>query len=165
LTVTQSYLEQLYSLSQETNGEWIVSVTYLGLAIGGGSGLPKTAAAWFAARTISNMDVVDKNIVDYALLRLRAKLGYTTIAFQLLPASFSFRELQQVYEAVLDRELDKRNFRRRIHAAGILEATGDTRREGSHRPAGLYRFRAAHDAETYLTPAWSTIAEEETTGT
>ena len=51
---------------------------------------------------------------------------------------------------MLDREVDKRNFRRRIHAAGVLEGTGDTRREGSHRPARLYRFRALHDAETYL---------------
>ena len=165
LGVPQSYLEQLYSLSQATNGNWIVSVAYLGLAVGDAVNLPQTAAAWFPVRTISNMDLVDKNIVEYALLRLRAKLGYTTIAFHLLPPSFSLSELQQVYEAVLDRELDKRNFRRRIHAAGILEATGDTRRDGSHRPAHLYRFRAAHDAETYLTPAWSTTSERETTET
>jgi 8-oxo-dGTP diphosphatase len=165
LGVPQSYLEQLYSLSQATNGVWTVSVAYLGLAIGGATGLPPMAANWFPVRTISNMDLVDKNIVDYALLRLRAKLGYTTIAFHLLPPSFSLSELQQVYEAVLDRALDKRNFRRRIHAAGVLEATGDTRRDGSHRPAHLYRFRAAHDAETFLTPAWSTNAERKSTDT
>jgi len=69
--------------------------------------------------------------------------------------------LQNVYEAVLDREVDKRNFRRMIHTAGVLEGTGETRREGSHRPARLYRFRATHDAETYLTPAWATITERE----
>jgi len=165
LGIPQSYLEQLYSLSQVTSGEWTVSVTYLGLAIGGANALPQTAATWFVAATTSRANPVDQNIIEYALLRLRAKLGYTTIAFHLLPPSFSLSELQHVYEAVLDRELDKRNFRRRIHAAGILEATGDSRREGSHRPAGLYRFRAAHDAETYLTPAWSTSPKQGTTDT
>jgi 8-oxo-dGTP diphosphatase len=100
------------------------------------------------------MSQIDRNIVDYALLRLRAKLGYTTIAFHMLPAEFSLSELQAVYESVLGRALDKRNFRRRINAAGFLEPTGATRREGSHRPARLFRFRAAHDAETYLTPMW-----------
>jgi 8-oxo-dGTP diphosphatase len=107
------------------------------------------------------MNQVDQMIIDYALFRLRAKLGYTTIAFHLLSPSFSLSELQTVYEAVLDRRVDKRNFRRRIHAAGVLEATGETRREGSHRPARLYRFRAVHDAESYLTPAWATTADPE----
>lgn len=161
LGIPERYLEQLYSLSQTTDGEWTISVTYLGLALGDNSGLPRMAAAWFEAGTIPRSRAVDQNIVEYGLLRLRAKLGYTTLAFHLLPPSFSLSELQQVYEAVLDRELDKRNFRRRIHAAGILEATGETRREGSHRPARLYRFRAVHDAETYLTPAWSTNSERE----
>jgi 8-oxo-dGTP diphosphatase len=103
----------------------------------------------------------DARIVDYALVRLRAKLGYTTIAFHLLPESFSLSELQQVYEIVLGRELDKRNFRRRIQSAEILDATRETRREGSHRPARLYRFRAAHDADTYLTPVWATAPDGE----
>ena len=161
LGIPERYLEQLYSLSQSTNGEWTVSVTYLGLALGVATELPREGAGWFDAGAIPESNSVDLNIIDYGLLRLRAKLGYTTIAFHLLPPSFSLSELQQVYEAVLNRELDKRNFRRRIHAAGILEATGDTRRDGSHRPAHLYRFRAAHDAETYLTPDWSTNSERQ----
>ena len=165
LGIPERYLEQLYSLSQSTNGDWTVSVTYLGLAIGGATMLPREGAAWFDAGAIPELNVVDLNIVEYGLLRLRAKLGYTTIAFHLLPPSFSLSELQHVYEAVLNRELDKRNFRRRIHAAGILEATDDTRRDGSHRPARLYRFRAVHDAETYLTPDWSTNTERELTDT
>lgn len=159
--IEKRYLEQLYSLSQGRGGGWTVSVTYLGLAIAGLGGPPTTSTAWFESGSLPRIDPVDHLIVEYALLRLRAKLGYTTIAFHLLPPSFTLSELQHVYEAVLDRELDKRNFRRRIHAAGILEATGDTRRDGSHRPAHLYRFRAAHDAETYLTPAWATTAERE----
>jgi 8-oxo-dGTP diphosphatase len=98
-------------------------------------------------------------IVDYALVRLRAKLGYTAIAFHLLPPSFTLSEVQTVYEAVLGREVDKRNFRRRIHAAGLLEGTGESRREGSHRPARLYRLRTIDHAETYLTPTWAAQPE------
>ena len=165
LGIPERYLEQLYSLSQATNGEWTISVTYLGLAIGGATKLPRHGAAWFDADAIPQSNPADQNITEYGVLRLRAKLGYTTIAFHLLPASFSLSELQHVYEAVLNRQLDKRNFRRRIHAAGILEATGDTRRDGSHRPARLFRFRAVHDAETYLTPHWSTNTERELTDT
>ena len=165
LGIEERYLEQLYSLSQGLESGWTVSVTYLGLALAGIGGPPPISAAWFNAGTLPRMDPVDLRIVEYALLRLRAKLGYTTIAFHLLQPSFTLSELQHVYEAVLDRTLDKRNFRRRIQAAEILEPTGDTRRDGSHRPARLYRFRAAHDAETYLTPAWATTAEREAIGT
>ena len=159
--IAERYLEQLYSISHRSEGVWTVTITYLALALASAGGPPLNPAAWFDATKVPEVNQVDRMIVDYALFRLRAKLGYTTIAFHLLPPSFSLSELQNVYEAVLDREVDKRNFRRRIHAAGVLEGTGETRREGSHRPARLYRFRAAHDAETYLTPAWATITERE----
>jgi len=152
--IAARYLEQLCSITHSSEGHWTVTVAYLALALAGDSGPPPNTAAWSDAGNLREMDPVDRKIVDYALLRLRAKLGYTTIAFHLLPLSFSLSELQTVYEAVLDHEVDKRNFRRRIYAAGVLEGTGLTRREGSHRPARLYRFRAGHDAETYLTPGW-----------
>jgi 8-oxo-dGTP diphosphatase len=159
--IAERYLEQLYSISHRSEGVWTVTVTYLALALASAGGPPPNSAMWFDAGRLPELNHVDKMIADYALFRLRAKLGYTTIAFHLLPPSFSLSELQNIYEAVLDREVDKRNFRRRIHAAGVLEGTGDTRREGSHRPARLYRFRAVHDAETYLTPAWATGADRE----
>jgi 8-oxo-dGTP diphosphatase len=159
--IAERYQEQLYSISHRAEGDWTVSVTYLALALAGASGPPLKTATWFDAGDLPEMNPVDQKIVDYALLRLRAKLGYTTIAFHLLPPSFSLSELQIVYEAVLGHKVDKRNFRRRIHAAGVLEGTGETRREGSHRPARLYGFRAGHDAEAYLTPAWAIAAEEE----
>jgi 8-oxo-dGTP diphosphatase len=94
-------------------------------------------------------------VVEYALVRLRAKLGYTNIAFHLLPELFTLSELQETYETILGRVLDKRNFRRRMIASGIVEQTEDKRREGSHRPATLYRFRPLDDRETYLTPPWA----------
>jgi 8-oxo-dGTP diphosphatase len=159
--IAERYLEQLYSISHRSGDDWTVTITYLALALASAGGPPSSLAAWFDVGSLPELNRVNRMIVDYALFRLRAKLGYTTIAFHLLPPSFSLTELQTVYEAVLNREVDKRNFRRRIHAAGVLEGTGDTRREGSHRPARLYRFRAVHDAETYLTPAWAIGTERE----
>lgn len=160
--VEERYLEQLYSVAERADGDWTVTVAYLCLALTNGAGRPPPHFTWFDATNLPPMNPLDRKIVDYAVLRLRAKLGYTTIAFHLLPIEFSLSELQRVYEAVLGRQLDKRNFRRRIQAEDILEATGATRREGSHRPARLFRFRAAHDAEAYLTPAWAVSTPTET---
>lgn len=149
------YFEQLYSLAIEDATVPSVLISYLGIAEAGTSSLSVPGAAWQRALAMPDVSQTDARIVEYALVRLRAKLGYTTIAFHLLPLTFSLSDLQQVYEIVLGRELDKRNFRRRIQTAEILDATRETRREGSHRPARLYRFRAAHDADTYLTPVWA----------
>lgn len=78
-------------------------------------------------------------ILDYSLRRLRNKLEYTTVGFQLLPARFSLTELQEVYEAILDKKLDKRNFRRKLALLRILRPTREFRR-GGRRPARLYEF-------------------------
>ena len=72
--------------------------------------------------------------------RLRSKLEYTNVAYSLLPRQFTLSELQQVYEAILDREMDKRNFRRRMLSLGIIKPAGGRRMEGAHRPAQLYTF-------------------------
>jgi 8-oxo-dGTP diphosphatase len=161
--VAERYLEQLYSVAESEDPGWTVTVAYLCLALTNGDGRRSCRFSWFDVADLPPMGHLDRKIVDYALLRLRAKLGYTTIAFHLLPVEFSLSELQGVYEAVLGRLIDKRNFRRRIQAGDILEETGATRRDGSHRPARLFRFRAAHDADTYLTPAWAASTGTETT--
>jgi 8-oxo-dGTP diphosphatase len=80
-----------------------------------------------------------RRILDYALERLRNKLEYTTVGFQLLPEKFTLRELQNVYEVILGRRLDKRNFRRKIALLGILKPLREWRRTG-RKPAQLYRF-------------------------
>jgi 8-oxo-dGTP diphosphatase len=73
--------------------------------------------------------------------RLRGKLEYTDIGYQLLAPEFTLSELQVVYEAILSpRTLDKRNFRKKVLSTGILEPTAHTRKSGQHRPAALYRF-------------------------
>ncbi len=79
-------------------------------------------------------------ILGMAVKRIRGKLDYAPIGFQLLPARFTLRDLQDVHEAVLGRQLNKDSFRRRMLASGQLEATGDRERSVGHRPAELYRF-------------------------
>ena len=74
--------------------------------------------------------------------RLRNKLEYTTVGFQLLPPKFSLTELQEVYEAILDKKLDKRNFRRKLALLKVLRPTREYRR-GGRRPARLFEFVAA----------------------
>jgi 8-oxo-dGTP diphosphatase len=85
-------------------------------------------------------------ILTYALTRLRYKLEYTAVGFELLPEEFTLSELQSAYEIVLGEELDKRNFRRKILSAGVIESSGRTR-SGEGRPAQLYRYRADAVAE------------------
>jgi 8-oxo-dGTP diphosphatase len=86
-------------------------------------------------------------ILDYALTRLRYKLEYTSVGFQLLPDEFTLSELQHAYEIILGEGLDKRNFRRKILSSGILETTGRKKKEGEGRPAMLYRYREDAIAE------------------
>ncbi len=80
-------------------------------------------------------------ILGMAVKRLRGKLDYTPVGYQLLPERFTLRELQTVHETVLGRPLNKDSFRRRMLASGDLEATGTKQRHVGHRPAELYRFR------------------------
>jgi 8-oxo-dGTP diphosphatase len=80
------------------------------------------------------------DILGMAVKRLRGKLNYTPIGFQLLPPTFTLLELQGVHETVLGRPLNKDSFRRRMLASGLLEATGEAQRDVDHRPAELYRF-------------------------
>ncbi len=154
----EQYAEQLYTLSLQEPTGWVLLISYLGLITDSPGGASTRSDLWYQVDDLPTVLPIDQMVIDYALLRLRAKLGYTTIGFHLLRPTFTLSELQSTYEAILGRPLDKRNFRRRVVAAGFLEATGEQHREGSHRPALLYRFRAAHDRETYLTPAWSNDA-------
>jgi 8-oxo-dGTP diphosphatase len=79
-------------------------------------------------------------IVGMAVKRLRGKLDYTPIGFQLLPQEFTLFDLQRVHETVLGRQVNKDSFRRKMLASGDLEATGKAQRDVDHRPAELYRF-------------------------
>jgi 8-oxo-dGTP diphosphatase len=79
-------------------------------------------------------------IIAMAVKRLRGKIDYTSVAFQLLPKAFTLLQLQGIHEAVLGRKLNKDSFRRRMLATGLLKATGDMQEGVGHRPAAMYRF-------------------------
>ena len=145
--VSDIYLEQLYSFGdpdRDPRGR-VITVAYFALISADrklNAGSDAIEAAWFPANHLPPLAFDHASIVDYALERLRNKLEYTTVGFQLLPEKFTLTELQEVYEAILEKNLDKRNFRRKMSVLKILKPLREFRR-GGQRPARLYRFVAA----------------------
>ena len=150
--VRDVYLEQLYTFGdpkRDPRGR-VITVAYFALipaplAVQAGSDAAE--ARWWSMYHLPTLAFDHAKILDYALTRLRYKLEYTAVGFQLLPPTFTLTELQQAYEIILGVELDKRNFRRKILEAEIIEKTGEYR-TGEGRPAMLYRFRPNAVAET-----------------
>ncbi|MEK7866803.1 MAG: NUDIX domain-containing protein [Planctomycetota bacterium] len=145
--VGEVYLEQLYTFGdpgRDPRGR-VVTVAYFALlpaASPAVAGSDAREAAWQPMGALPPLAFDHGRILAYALERLRNKLEYTTAGFQLLPESFTLTELQRVYEAVLGRKLEKRNFRRKMGVLRILQPLREFRREGLPRPARLYRFSA-----------------------
>jgi 8-oxo-dGTP diphosphatase len=145
--VKDVYLEQLYTFSsphRDPHGH-VVSVAYFALVNGAQLNLriPGTCAniGWFPIAKPPPLAYDHADMLEYALQRLRWKLEYTNIVYSLLPRDFTLTELQRVYEIILDRPLDKRNFRKKMLSLGLLQATPRVEKAGAHRPARLYRFR------------------------
>jgi 8-oxo-dGTP diphosphatase len=150
------YVEQLYTLSTERTSGREVAVSYIALFRDGqATARADSRMHWSRAADLQISDEVHRKVFDYALVRLKAKMGYTNIAFHLLPPRFTLSELQLTYEHVLGHPVDKRNFRRRMTAARTLVKTQQMRRDGSHRPAALYEFATQDDPAAYLTPSWA----------
>jgi len=82
-------------------------------------------------------------ILGLAVQRIRGKLAYTDIGFELLPPAFTLRQLRLVHEAILGQPLNKDSFRRKLLASGDLEPTGERQADVGHRPAALFRFTRA----------------------
>ena len=145
--VSDVYLEQLYSFGdpkRDPRGR-VLSISYFALLSSERelrSGTDAADARWFPAYDAPRLAFDHRKILDYALVRLRYKLEWTTVGFELLPKKFTLTELQRVFEAVLGRQLDKRNFRRKILKLEILRALDERRRAGVQRPARLYMFSA-----------------------
>ncbi len=97
-------------------------------------------AAWFQVHDVPTLAFDHAEILDLALERLRGKLGYQPVGFELLPQKFTLSQLQHLYEVVLERELDKRNFRKKVLATGLLVETKEVQQDVAHRAARLYRF-------------------------
>jgi 8-oxo-dGTP diphosphatase len=146
--VADVYLEQLYTFGNPDRdpAARVVSVAYVALIPHAGRFSatrhdPKyRQVAWWPIRRLPPLAYDHADVVRTAVARLRAKLQYTNLVYTLLPPTFTLSELQAVYEAILGRRLDRRNFRKKILSTGLLAALGRVRR-GAHRPAALYRFR------------------------
>ncbi|RWZ64692.1 NUDIX hydrolase [Labedella populi] len=150
------YLEQLYAFGDvdRSPGDRVVSVVYWALvdSTEARRALIGQNVRWFPADRLPRLAFDHNAIVDYALERLRTKVEYSDIARALLGETFTLTELRTVHEAILQRRLDPANFRRQIDSHGQIEATGETRRTGAHRPARLYRYSSS-------TPSSSPIKE------
>jgi len=144
--VTGVFTEQLFTFDapkRDPRGR-VVSVTYYALVPSAElrlePGIASQAPALHAVDDSGKLAFDHSSIVDYAAERLRSKLAYTNAAYSLLPERFTFSQLQQLYEVVLDRSLDKRNFRKKYLSLGLIEPTKEQLSGGRHRPAQLYRF-------------------------
>jgi 8-oxo-dGTP diphosphatase len=143
--VDRVYLEQLYTFGEprrDPRGR-VITVAYYALAPENQAlhaGTDASEAAWFPVSKLPALAFDHAKIVEYAQQRIRGKLDYTSVGFELLGENFTLSELQRVHEAILDQELDKRNFRRKVLQKGLVQALKQWRSDG-RKPAQLFRFR------------------------
>lgn len=160
--VSKIYLEQLAAFGKPGRDPRarVITVAYYALASfeqlykseeltpteGEGDG---TLTQWFDVAELPDLAFDHRDILDRSLSRLKEQLETSTVAFQLVPEKFTLTELQRVYELILNKTLDKRNFRKKMLASGIVQELGETKMEGFHRPAQLYSFK--RESESNLT--------------
>jgi len=144
--VTNLFLEQLFTFGEvgrDPRGR-VVSVAYYALVKRGDysvhAATDARAAAWFSLDNVPELAFDHGRILAAAHERLKGKVQYQPIGFELLPSKFTLRQLQSMYEQVLGRPLDKRNFRKKILGMGILQILDETESAVAHRAAQLYRF-------------------------
>ncbi len=146
--LTNVYLEQLYTFGSVARDprERVVSVAYYALVKL--SEHPATGASdasdarWHSLSEMPPLAFDHSEILQVALTRLRGKVRYEPIGFELLPEKFTLSQLQHLYECILETPLDKRNFRKRIQGMKLLVPLKEKARLGAHRPAQLFRFNA-----------------------
>ncbi len=145
--VENVYLEQLYTFGdpkRDPRGR-VISVAYFALVDAERQRIVAASdaadAAWKTVFDPPPLAFDHGKILDYAVRRLRQKLEWTTVGYELLPKRFTLSQLQRVYEIILQRPIDKRNFRKKVIAEGQLRELDETRTDGAHRPAKLYSFK------------------------
>ena len=145
--VDDIYLEQLYTfgdLDRDPRAR-VITIAYYALVSSERFTLRPSEAVsdvkWHSVYKLPDLAFDHGRIIDYALQRLRNKLGYTTVGSQLLPEKFSLPELCRIYEVILNKQIDKRNFRKKISFLDILDETDETTQKYSKKPAKLYRFK------------------------
>lgn len=140
------FLEQLYSFSalDRDPRERVVTVAYYALVKLSDhkvrAATDAADAAWFAISDLPDLAFDHAEIFDVALQRLRNKVRYQPIGFELLPKKFTLTQLQRMYEVILERALDKRNFRKKILGMDLLVELDEVQKDVAHRAARLYKF-------------------------
>jgi 8-oxo-dGTP diphosphatase len=142
-----AHLEQLYTfgdVNRHPLGRVITVAYYSLIRIKNYELQPRSSfakrASWVSVSELPQLAFDHNVIVEKALLRLRGKLRYVPIGFELLPEKFSLRQLQDLYECILQISIDTRNFRKKILSYDFLVELGEKQKMVSHRAAKLYRF-------------------------
>jgi 8-oxo-dGTP diphosphatase len=140
------FLEQLYTFSEPNRDprEHVVTIAHFALVNLSEHRVQASTdarnAAWFELDDVPELAFDHNLILQTAYERLQGKIRYQPIGFELLPRKFTLRQLQQMYEKILDRKLDKRNFRKKILKMGIIEELDEIETDVAHRAARLYKF-------------------------
>lgn len=145
--VDEVYLEQLYTfgnIDRDPRAR-VITIAYYALVSSERFTLKPSDAVsdvnWHSVYDLPELAFDHHPVLDYALERLRNKLGYTTVGSQLLLEKFTLPELCRIYEIILDKPIDKRNFRKKMAFMDVLEDTHETTQKFSKKPAKLYRFK------------------------
>lgn len=143
-----NYLEQLYTFGQPDRDPRtrIVSVAYFGLVKSDQfqklkASTDAAAAEWFNYKHLPKLAFDHKQILKLAIERLRGKIVYQPIGFELLEKKFPFSDLEQLYSTLLDRPIDRRNFKKKVMSLGILDELDEkAKSSGAGRPGNLFQF-------------------------
>jgi 8-oxo-dGTP diphosphatase len=145
--VKNVYLEQLYTFGKVDRDPFgrVVSVAYFALIPSDGLIVKTTEEYsninWFSVDDLPGLAYDHREVLELSIERLRAKLEYTNIVYSLLPVEFSLTDLQKAYEIILGKQLDKRNFRKKILSLKLVKESGKKQIGSANRPAELYTFR------------------------
>jgi hypothetical protein len=144
--VSKIYLEQLRSFGDVDRypAKRVITIAYNALVNADNyalsPGFTASDAQWFNIHEVPKLPYDHKEILDYGFKHLKHKVRHEPIGFNLLPRKFTLHQIQQLYEAILETELDKPNFRRKLLKMNLLVPCHEKQKDVSHRAASLYRF-------------------------
>lgn len=141
------FLEQLYTFGEVKRDprERIISVAYYGLVNPNKYELAlnsneATDVRWFNIESLPELAFDHAHVIELAIQRLRGKIRYQPIGFELLPDKFPFKEVQALYETILGIEFNRGNFRTKFMKLGVVKETTTIEEGVAHRPAKLFEF-------------------------
>lgn len=144
--VRNVYLEQLYTFGKVSRDPFgrVVSVAYYALIPSAGLQLKTTGeygeVSWFPVNRLPKLAYDHQEIINRAIQRLKDRLGYSNVVYSLMPRDFTLSDLQKIYEIILNKKVDKRNFRKKIFSLDLVKRIGRKRVGEANRPAELFVF-------------------------